>query len=217
MGRNSSACQHVLTEAEAIRTLERHLTDRNSQIFVAGTWNSEKAAKYAQVAARIGELIALEGYSLACGPGTGISRHVIDGFRSVTSRTGVVRYYLPAETYMAAVGEEVQPGYDEIVQTDLDYPMRNVYQIGKSSGLIVVTGGDGTLEEILPALIDYNLPVSVLKGSGQAAVAIEALLDVFPVWQASVLVGDSPDDLTRFVFDRLPSRASVEGTSGVHQ
>jgi len=42
--------------------------------------------------------------------------------------------------------------------------MRNVYQISKSYGLIVISGGDGTLEEILPAIIDYELPVAVLKG-----------------------------------------------------
>jgi hypothetical protein len=72
---------------------------------------------------------------------------------------------------MRAVGEEVEPGYDEIIQTDLDYPMRNVYQVSRSNGLIAITGGDGTLEELLPALIDYDLPVSILKGSGQAASA----------------------------------------------
>lgn len=194
------------------------MSNRNLQVFVAGTWSSDKATDYAEAAAHVGELIAKAGYSLACGPGTGISRYVIDGFRSVLSRTGVVRYYLPAQSHMLAVGEDVRPGYDEIVQTDLDYPMRNVYQISKSDGLIVITGGDGTLEEILPALIDYNLPVSALKGAGKAAVALEALLDIFPLWRANVLIDDDPATLTRFVFERLShsdlrSAASLDAAS----
>ncbi len=102
---------------------------------------------------------------------------------------------------MDAVGEQVQPGYDEIDQTDFDYPMRNVYQVSKSSGLIAISGGNGTLEEILPALIDYEIPVAVLKGSGQAAAAIEVLLGVFPDWQRNVLLGDDPAQLAAFVLD----------------
>jgi uncharacterized protein (TIGR00725 family) len=184
------------------------LTDSDVQVFVGGTWSSTKAAKYAQAAERVGALIAEAGHSLACGPGTGIARHAIDGFRSVPARAGMVRYYLPGQAHMAAVGEVVQEGADDIVQTDLDYPMRNVYQISKSHGLIVITGGDGTLEEILPALVDYELPVAVLRGSGQAATALEALLGVFPGWRSSVLVGDDPAELARFVLERLPARAA---------
>jgi predicted Rossmann-fold nucleotide-binding protein len=169
------------------------------QIFVSGTWRTDRAAEYASAATTVGALIAKAGYSLACGPGTGIARHAIDGFRSVTNRVGVVRYHLPARHHMEAVGEEVLPGYDEIEQTELDYPMRNVYQVSKSAGLIAISGGDGTLEEILPALIDYQLPVAVLKGAGQAATALEVLLGVFPEWQPYVLIGDDPEQLADFV------------------
>jgi uncharacterized protein (TIGR00725 family) len=192
------------------------LTNSDVQVFVSGTWRDDKAARYAEAAASVGALIAEAGYSLACGPGTGIARHVIDGFRSVSPRAGVVRYYLPAESHMIAVGEEIQGGYDEIIHTDLDYPMRNVYQVGRSHGLIVISGGDGTLEEILPALIDYRLPVAVLKDSGQAATGLEALLDVFPLWRANVCIADDPAELVRFVFERLPGSPPVrDGTTAM--
>jgi len=181
----------------------------DSQIFVSGTWRSDKAAKHADAAYRIGQLIAEAGYSLGCGPGTGIARHVIDGFRSVPDRTGKVRYYLPAEHHMKAVGEEIEPGADEIIQTDLDYPMRNVHQIGQSVGLIVITGGDGALEEVLPALADYEMPVSALRGSGQAALALKALLKIFPEWAPSVLIADEPDDLVNFVFEHSRRSAAA--------
>jgi predicted Rossmann-fold nucleotide-binding protein len=181
----------------------------DSQIFVSGTWRPDKAAAYADDARRVGQLIAEAGYSLGCGPGTGIARHAIDGFRSVSDRPGKVLYFLPAEAHMQAVGEEVQPGADEIIQTDLDYPMRNVHQISKSVGLIIITGGDGALEEVLPALADYDLPVSAQRGSGQAALALEALVRIFPEWERNVLIAEEPDDLARFVLDRAGRRAGT--------
>jgi uncharacterized protein (TIGR00725 family) len=173
------------------------------QIFVSGTWRDDKAAEYAGTATRVGEIIAAAGWSLACGPGTGIARYVVDGFRSVAPRAGIVRFYLPAEAHMTAVGEVAGPGADDIVHTDFDYPIRNVFQVSRSSGLIAISGGDGTLEEILPALVDYQIPVAVLKGSGDAAAALEGLLEVFPAWRSNVLLGTDADELTGFVFERL--------------
>ena len=73
---------------------------------------------------------------------------------------------------MLAVGERVAQGADEIEQTPYDYPMRNVYQVSKSDGVFVLTGGDGALEEALPALIDYGLPVGIIDGAGKAARAV---------------------------------------------
>lgn len=182
------------------------MTGSVAQIFVCGTWRAEAAAAYAEPAKLVGKLIAQAGYSLGCGPGTGIARHVIDGFRSVPTRQGKVRYFLPARAHMEAVGENVEEGADEIIQTEYDYPMRNVFQVSKSVGLVAITGEAGTLEEILPALIDYDLPVAVYEGSGRAAVALKALIDVFPEWKPNVLFSSNPDDLARFVFERIHER-----------
>jgi hypothetical protein len=110
---------------------------------------------------------------------------------------------------MQAVGEEVEPGADEIIQTDLDYPMRNVHQISKSVGLVIITGGDGALEEVLPALADYDLPVGALSGSGQAALALAALVQIFPEWGPNVLIADEPDQLVNFVIERARQRTAA--------
>lgn len=164
------------------------------QVFVSGTWASSKAEPYREEAERLGTLIGESGFDLACGPGTGIARHVVDGYRSVVDR-GSVRYYLPREEYMVAVGEEVEPGADEIIKTDYDYPMRNVYQVSQCCGLFVITGGDGALEEILPAVIDYAIPVAIVRKSGSAAKAMAALLKLYPEWNALVEIGDTVEVL----------------------
>ena len=158
------------------------------QIFVSGTWKADKARPYKAQALELGAGIAAGGFDLACGPGTGIARHVIDGFRQAAA-AGKVRYYLPTEADMAAVGEEVMPGADEIEHTGLDYPMRNLLQVKLSDGLFVLTGGDGALEEVVAAVVDYRAPVAIVAGSGSVAAAVTALLEVYPEWRALVEFG----------------------------
>jgi predicted Rossmann-fold nucleotide-binding protein len=172
------------------------------QIFVSGTWKPEKAAAYVDQAHLLGHGLAEAGFDLACGPGTGIARHVIDAYRSVNQR-GVVRYYLPTEEAMRAAGEEVEPGADEIERLDLDYPMRNVAQVKASQGLFLLTGGDGALEEIIPAIIDYDLPVAVVEGAGTAAAAVRALLEIYPEWQRLVRLGPDVQSLLEDFIDRV--------------
>lgn len=169
------------------------------QIFVSGTWKESKALDYRDQALTLGKGLADAGYDLACGPGTGIARHVIDGYKS-RSRRGVVRYYLPLESEMAKVGETVEPGADEIEQTNFDYVMRNVYQVKQSDGLFVLTGGDGTLEEILPAIIDYGLAVGIVEAAGTAAKAMKGLVAIFPEWKSHVIFGvDVDETLPKFL------------------
>ena len=175
------------------------------QIFVSGTWKSDKAAKYRAQALMLGRRLALAGHDLACGPGTGVARHVIDGYRSIADR-GRVRYYLPHAAAMQQAGEVVEEGADDIEHTDFDYPMRNTYQVSRCQGLFVLTGGDGTLEEILPAIIDYGQSVAIVDGAGTAAQAMRLLVDIYPAWTAQVLFGADVAALIDPFLDRVSAR-----------
>jgi len=178
------------------------------QIFVSGTWDAGKAEPYRTQALELGARIAAGGFDLACGPGTGMARHVIDGFRDVPGR-GRVRYYLPNEHDMREVGEEVMPGADEIEHTGLDYPLRNVLQVKRSDGLFVLTGGDGALEEVIAAVVDYRIPVAIVAGSGSVATAVTALLEVYPSWRPLVEIGLDVGSL----IDPFLSRVGVAAAS----
>ena len=172
------------------------------QIFVSGTWNLEKAQPFSQQGFELGKNLAISGYDLACGPGTGMARFVIDGYRSIEPR-GVVRYYLPDRKEMVKVGEEIGEGADEIIETHADYPIRNILQVKASDGVIIITGGDGTLEEAITALADYNLPVACLANSGSAVKAIALLLDVFPSWKELVFIGENVNQLMDYINQKL--------------
>lgn len=172
------------------------------QIFVSGVWKEDKARPYSALGFKLGMLIAQAGFDLACGPGTGIARYVVDGYRSIEPR-GVVRFYLPELEEMTKIGEIVGLGADEVIDTGLDYPMRNVYQVKQSSALFILTGGDGTLEEAIAALAEYRIPVAALQGAGTAVIALERLVEIYPIWGELLFIHEDVDVL----FERL--RASL--------
>jgi predicted Rossmann-fold nucleotide-binding protein len=177
------------------------------QIFVSGTWKPEKARPYREQARSLGEQIAAAGFDLACGPGTGIARYAIEGFRAART-SGKVRFYLPTAEDMAAAGETVEATADEVEHTGLDYPLRNVLQVKRSDGLFVLTGGDGALEEILPAVIDYDVPVAIVEGAGSAATAVALLLDVYPDWRHLITLGPDVDTLLGDFLARVTASAA---------
>ena len=187
------------------------MTRRAPQAFVSGTWRPEKAAPYTDEAMLLGRSLADAGFDLACGPGTGLARLVTDGYRSAPTR-GFVRYYLPRRELMEAVGEVVEEGADDVVETELDYPMRNVFQVQQSSGVFCLTGGDGALEELLPAVIDYRLPVAIVEDAGSAARAMKLLLDIWPEWGELVRFGPSVADLLAWFIESVGARARVDAT-----
>ena len=178
------------------------------KIFVAGTWSKKKALKFAEVAYSLGRQIAEKEHDLICGPGTGIAEHVVSGFRSVENRKGKITFYLPNRYEMEKVGEVVGEGADFIIETDYDYPMRNIFQIRKSEAVFILTGGDGTLEEAIVALADYNLPVAAYKNSGVAIDALEMLLPLFPFWTRFLKIGDDVTVLLEHISRPLPPKVN---------
>ena len=182
------------------------------EVFVSGTWRESKALPYLEQALQLGRRIGESGHDLACGPGTGIARHVIDGYRAVPDR-GRVRYYLPKLEYMQAVNEVMAEGADDVVQTEFDYAVRNVWQVSKCDGLFILTGGDGALEEALPALVDYGVPVAVVQGSGPAAEALGRLVDVFPDWTPRLKFGPDVSALIDDFLLRVDDRAGARTIS----
>jgi len=114
------------------------------KIFVAGTWEDHKTKSYSDSGFLLGKRIAEKGYDLSCGPGTGISKYVMQGYTSIKNR-GKIWCYLPSKEEMEKVGEKIGDGIDEIIQTEYDYPMRNLFQIKQSDAVIIITGGGGNL------------------------------------------------------------------------
>lgn len=175
-------------------------------VFVSGSWQEEKAIAISPEAYKLGRLLAESGFDLTIGPGTGVARYVIDGYRSVPER-GKVIFYLPKESEMERVGERMEKGADEIIKTELDYPMRNLIQVRESDALVAIGGGAGTVTEIIATALDYRKPTIVLDG-GEASQAIKILSDL----KSKVEFASRVEEVVEFLQEKL-LRSSLDLTT----
>ncbi len=133
------------------------------KILVLGTWNSIKAEKYSNQAKELGRLIAEHDHTLIASPSSGIQGLVAKAYKQNGGKE-FIGYY-PDENLMKKVGEKTLIIPDSSIYTFEDYPIRNIMQVRESEAVIGLTGGLGTLTEIISAVEDYNLPTAFYKNS----------------------------------------------------
>jgi len=145
------------------------------KILILGSWQKEKAQFYKKEAEELGKVLADEGHTLISGGGTGISELVINSYK----KHGGKHYtaYILSKKEMEKVGEQIGPKPDKLIETNLDYPERNVVMVRECDGAIAIHGGLGTLTEIIHAVKDYNKKVSVID-VGELAQWIRAIPDL---------------------------------------
>ncbi len=133
------------------------------RILVVGTWNPHKAKEYISQAQEVGFALAKREHILVASPSSGFQGLVANCYKQNNGRH-FIGYY-PDFEFMRKIGEEVLVEPDEKIYTEQDYPLRNILQIKGSDAVIGVTGGLGTLTELLVAVNDYELPTSFYQGS----------------------------------------------------
>jgi len=142
------------------------------KILVLGTWEKQKALSCKDEASEVGKLLAVKGHTIISGGGTGVSEIVVNSYKENKGENYTA--YLPSRKEMERVGEKLGPEPDKIIQTDLDYPERNIKMVRECDGVISLHGGLGTLTEIIHAVKDYNKKVSVID-TGEFASLIRSI------------------------------------------
>ena len=145
------------------------------KVLIIGSWEKHKAALCKKEAEEIGKLLAQEGDTLISGGGTGISELVVNAYRKNKGKQYIC--YIPSKKQMEKVGEEIGPKPDKLIETNLDYPERDVVLVRECDAVIALYGGLGTLTEIIHAIKDYNKKVSVID-FGELAQWIRAILEL---------------------------------------
>lgn len=143
------------------------------KILVVGSWQEKDITPYIHDAEKLGRLLAEHGHEFISGPGGGIHKWLIKGYRSAGGKK--VIFFLPRKDEMVRVGEKVEARADETIRLDLDYPMRNIIQVKSADALIAITGSTGTLMDILYAAADYDIPVACFDDSGDAIRAVKLI------------------------------------------
>ena len=164
------------------------------KILVSGTWRREKAEQYRTEAEQVGMLLATRGHILVTGAGTGMSELVVRSYKV----HGGSKYtaYLPSEKCRAEVGEELGPQPDEIIETNVDYPTRNVMMVRDIDAIIALNGGLGTLTEVIHGANDYNKRAAVID-RGELGQWIKNISDL----ERRVFLTSDPAAAVRYVTD----------------
>lgn len=170
------------------------------RVFVSGEWRPEAVLEYVEIARNLGVLLAKNHFDITCGPGSGITKYVLEGYYSVPKENrGQVIFYLPKLSEMKRVGEKMELGADVVVKTGLDYPSRNVAQVRDADALIAITGGAGTTTEIIHAALDFQKPVAILDKSGPMTDAIKSL----PSVKNEVFFAKNEEELVDYIKGQL--------------
>ena len=142
------------------------------KIVIVGSWREENNYECENEAKEVGRLLALKGAVLVSGGGIGVSRLVVDSYRE----NGGEKYicYLPSKEEMKKVGDTIGPKPDEIIETNLDYPGRNLVMLKECDGVIALNGSLGALTELINAIIDYKKRVAVFD-SGKLSIWINSI------------------------------------------
>ena len=133
------------------------------KILVVGSWHSEKAKKYESQAQELGILLAKKGHILVTSPNSGFQGLVAKAYKE-NNGSKFIGYY-PELKLMRKFGEDILIEPDKKIYTKQDYPIRNLLQIKGSEAVIGITGGFGTLTELIASIHDYKLPTSFYSGS----------------------------------------------------
>lgn len=130
------------------------------KILIVGSWKKEDCAICEKEAEQVGKILAERGHILISGAGTGMSEIVVSSYKQNKGKKYIA--YLPSRKEMEKVGEKIGPKPDEIIETNVDYPERNIIMVKSCDAVIALHGGLGTLTEIIHAAKDYNKKVSVI-------------------------------------------------------
>ncbi|MBU1110049.1 hypothetical protein KKB83_00260 [Patescibacteria group bacterium] len=135
------------------------------KIFVAGAWDPKIATHFQDEIEALGQLLAKRDHSVIMGPGSGIVRYIMKGFRSIPNRKGKIIFYLPKSAELIRTGEDLSPFADKIVKTNDDYLTRTLRMSRSADALGAITGGAGTLYEMI-GMMFLKKPVAVLQSCG---------------------------------------------------
>jgi uncharacterized protein (TIGR00725 family) len=130
------------------------------KILIIGSWKKEECKVCNNEAKQVGQILAEKGHVLISGAGTGMSEIVVNSYKQNKGKKYIA--YLPSKKEREKAGEKLGPQPDEIIETNVDYPEKNIIMVKSCDAVIALHGGLGTLTEIIHAVKDYNKKVSVI-------------------------------------------------------
>ena len=131
------------------------------KVLIIGSAKENKTMYFKKETEILGRILAEKNYTMMSGGGAGIFKLAFKSYRSNNGKNYVV--YLTSKNEMERCKGEIGPKPDKIVQTNLDYPERNLQMIKDCDCVIAFGGGLFTLTEIIHSAKDYDKKVCVIE------------------------------------------------------
>jgi uncharacterized protein (TIGR00725 family) len=164
------------------------------KILVIGSCNLERSKKYLDQANELGYELAKRGHILVTSPSSGFQGFVASAYK-LNNGIEFIGYY-PELKCMEKSGEGVMVKPDTQIFTEQDYPIRNLLQVKGSDAVIAITGGTGTLTEVIAATEDYNLPTAFYEGSSPI---IDSFRKIETDFSNKIKFGNNINDLLNYL------------------
>ncbi|MCI0542413.1 hypothetical protein L0Y69_01500 [bacterium] len=165
------------------------------KILILGSWHDEIANHFSKETAELGRLLFERGHIPVIAPGGGIYGAVGSAYRQAGGKQSIG--YYPSEAARAKVGEKYIFEPDEKIETEGDYPTRNLKQVQGSDAVIAIAGRTGTMKDFITGAADYALPCAYLRGSSNNMDTLVELDGIKGL--PNVFVGDTVSSLLGFV------------------
>jgi len=143
------------------------------KIFLGGFWDPYRAKRYQEQSIDLGRLLGKSGHDIYVGPGSGIVKFVMSGFKSV-SNPGQVIFYLPSKKDQIKFGEDIGDFADEVLELEGHYTQRILHIAQKTDAFVAIGGAAGTLYEMITMMF-LQKPVAIMTDSGSASNAARFL------------------------------------------
>lgn len=164
------------------------------KILIVGSWNPDKSKKYIDQANELGFELAKRGHILVASPSSGIQGLVAKSYKQ-NKGSEFIGYY-PKLKLMEEVGEQVMIKPDTAIYTKQDYPIRNILQVKGSDAVIGISGGIGTLTELIASIKDYEIPTAFYEDSSKL---IESFRKIEPDFANKLKYGTDISELINYL------------------
>lgn len=137
------------------------------KIFLGGFWDPYRAQRYQNESIELGDVLGVRGHDLYVGPGSGVVKYVLEGFKRYETR-GKIVFYVPSNKDLVKYGENIGDFADEVIELNGHYTERINQIAQKTDAYVAIGGAAGTLYEMITMMF-LKKPVAMMTDTGSAS------------------------------------------------
>lgn len=174
------------------------------KIGVMGSAHEELTSELIEKVKEIGQHIAKNDCILLTGAGTGLPYEAV---KSTKENGGFVVGFSPASNFKehTEILKLPSESFDILVFTGLGFRGRCIPLIKSCDGIIVISGGVGTLNEVSIALYEGR-PVGVLTQTGGLTEKMKEISNLYNTKDKTIIYNSNPESLVKALINEITKK-----------